>query len=187
MAIDDETRARIRDALQRSDRVDAGRIDVADDGEEVVLRGAVASPEEATVAVMIAENDAADAVSVRNELRVDEGLREATAQDAGGVAAEDAAAPQRSPEQPAQPADDLTPHAEEALGEGIAWDPPEEPTTAPTQGEERGVLAHDTSVPPSAEEGMVDDPHDVEPSAADMSAAELERTARPQPDHDEDR
>lgn len=186
MAID-ETRARIRDALARSDRVDAGRIDVAADAEEVVLRGAVATPEEATVAVMIAEADAAEVVTVRNELRVDEGLREATAQDAGGVAAEEQAAPQRSPEQPGQPADDLTPHAEEALGEGIAWDPPEQPATAPTQTEERGVLARDTSVPPSAEEGTVDDPDAVAPSAADLSAAELERSSRPRPDNDEDR
>lgn len=186
MAIDEETRARINDALERSDRVDAGRIDVADDGDAVVLRGAVATPEEATVAVMIAEADATEAVTVRNELRVDEGLREATAQDAGGVAA-GKATPQRSPEQPGQPADDLTPHAEEALGESIAWDPPDAPSTAPTQGEERGRLARDTSVPPSAEAGTVDDPDDVDPSAADLSAAELERTARPQPDHDEDR
>lgn len=187
MAIDDETIARINETLETADRVDAHRIRVVGDGGEVVLHGAVATPEEATVAAMIAEKGAAGAVTVRNELRVDQGLREATAQDAGGRAAEDAGTPQRSPEQPGQPADDLTPHVEEALGESLAWDPPEEPASAPTRGEERGLPSRDTTVPAAAREGTVDDPDAVEPSAGDLSAAELERAARPQPDHDEDR
>lgn len=173
MAIDDETLARIRVALEDSSRVDAARLDVSRDGQEVVLRGAVATPEEATVAAMIAEQDT---LTVRNELLVDAGLREGA-----GAAAEEqpSSAPQRSPEDPAQPADDLTPNAEEALGESIAWDPPEAPSSAPTRAEERGHLSRDSTAVPAAPEGEVEDPDTVEPSAADLSAAELKRSARP--------
>lgn len=178
MTIDDETLARIRAALEESARVDAARLQVAQDGQEVVLRGAVATPEEATVAAMIAEQDTP---TVRNELLVDAGLREG----AGAAAGEEPSAPQRSPEDPAQPADDLTPAAEEALGESIAWDPPEAPSSAPTRAEERGHLARDATAVPVAPEGDVEDPDAEEPSAADLSAAELQRAARP--DHREDR
>lgn len=180
MTIDDETLARIRVALEDSSRVDADRLQVAADGEEVVLRGAVATPEEATVAAMIAEQDAP---TVRNELLVDAGLREG-AGAAGAAAEQPSSSPQRSPEDPAQP-DDLTPNAEEALGEGVAWDPPEAPSSAPTRAEERGHLSRDATAVPTAPEGEVDDADTVEPSAADLSAAELERSARP--DEREDR
>lgn len=177
MTIDDETLARIRVALEDSSRVDADRLQVTADGEDVVLRGAVATPEEATVAAMIAEQDTP---TVRNELLVDAGLREG----AGAAGDAPSPAPQRSPEDPDRP-DDLTPNAEEALGEGVAWDPPEAPSSAPTRAEERGYLSRDAEAVPAAPEGDVEDPDAVDPSAADLSAAELERSARP--DDREDR
>jgi len=171
MTIDDETLARIRLTLESSARVDASRVQVAREGADVVLRGAVATPEEASVAALIAEQDTP---TVRNELLVDAGLREGDAASAD----QPSPAPPRSPEDPAQPAD-LTPHAEEALGEGMAWDPPDAPSLAPTRAEERGYLSRDAASEPAAPEGDVEDPDAVEPSAADLSAAELERSARP--------
>lgn len=172
MTADDETLARIRAALDDEERVDARRVEVHRDDQGVVLRGAVATPEEATAATMVAELDTA---SVRNELRVDPGLREATSAGAAPPVGAPPPAPQRSPEDPSQPADDLTPHVEEALGENLAWDPPEAPVLAPTRAEERGS--------PAGEAGRIEDPApddaDEAPSAADLSAAELRRTARP--------
>lgn len=165
MTADDETLARIRAALADAERVDAARVEVGRDGQEVVLRGAVASPEEATVAAMVAERDAD---RVRNELHVDPGLREATSEGGAPAMGVPDRAPQRSPEDPAQPADDLTPDVEEALGENLAWDPPEAPSSAPTRAEERSR--------PGGERG---DPEESGSSAPDLSAAELARSARP--------
>lgn len=175
MTVDDETLARIRSALRDAERVDAGRVEVTRDGGDVVLRGAVATPEEATVAALIAEQDVE---SVRNDLRVDPGLREATSQGAPPPPGQPAPAPQRSPEDPSQPADDLTTDVSEALGESLAWDPPDAPATAPTASEQRGRVPRDVTAQPAAPEGTVDDADEVEPSAGDLSAAELERSAR---------
>lgn len=171
----DDTLARIRAALDASDRVDAGRVEIVRDGEEVVLRGAVATPEEASVAAMVAEQDVE---RVRNELRVDAGLREGTSDAHGPRPGQPEPEPARSPEIPGQPTDDPTTDVAEALGENRAWQPPDAPSFAPTRAEERGRLTRDTTAVPAAPEGDVDDPDAVEPSAADLSAAELERTAR---------
>lgn len=165
MTADDETLARIRAALDDSDRVDAARVEVARDGQQVVLRGAVATAEEGTAAAMIAERDAD---RVRSDLRVDAGLREATSTGAPPPTGQPAAAPSTSPEDPTRPADDLTANVEEALGENLAWDPPDVPASAPTRAEERGSPA-----------GEASEAGEVEPSAGDLSAAELQRDARP--------
>lgn len=178
MTADDETLARIRAALDGETRVDAGRVEVAREGQDVVLRGAVATSEEATVAAMIAERDTR---RVRNDLRVDAGLREATSAEAAPPIGRPAPAPQRSPEDPSQPADDLTPNVEEALGENLAWDPPEAPTSAPTRAEERGSRAGEMRDPEAG------DPREGEPSAGDLSAAELQRAARPTGEDREER
>lgn len=174
MTADDETLARIRAALEDETRVDAARVEVAREGHDVVLRGAVATPEEATVAAMIAERDTQ---GVRNDLRVDAGLREATGTAAAPPMDQPTPTPQRSPEDPSQPADDLTPHVEEALGENLAWDPPEAPTSAPTRAEERGSPAGEARDPEGG------DPDEVEPSAGDLTAADLQRAAHP--DHED--
>lgn len=183
---DDDILARIRAVLEGSPRIDAARIEVLRDGEDVVLRGAVATPEEASVAAMIVEGRAGDVVrptgdsygllTVRNELRVDPGLREVTseAQPARSSGAED------TPEDPAVA-------AYEALGENVAWDPPDAPSLAPTRGEELGRPAAAPSMPPPAEPGTVGDDDEAAPSASDLSAAELERSARPADTDDKDR
>ncbi|HWD46784.1 MAG TPA: BON domain-containing protein [Actinomycetota bacterium] len=73
MAVDGEVLERIRERLRVSTRVGDERIDVATRDDDVVLLGAVATPEEATVAGQLAEEYA---TSVVNELEVDRGLRE---------------------------------------------------------------------------------------------------------------
>lgn len=164
MNADEETLARIRTALANAERVDSSRVEVGREGQEVVLRGAVATPEEATVAALLAERDAA---RVRSELHVDAGLREATSAGAALAPGTPDPAPQRSPEDPTQPADDLTSSVEEALGENIAWDPPDAPSFAPTRAEQRSVPAGDRGEP--GEGGA---------STPDLSAAERTRAAR---------
>lgn len=188
MAIDDDTLARIRTALAETDRVDAARIEVTAEQEAVLLRGAVANPEEASVAAMIAEQDVA---AVRNELQVDPGLREgAVAAAHPDVSAADQPPFDPDPTGPTEQTDSDQPtEVAESLAENLPWDPPDEPSLAPTQSEERGVLARDAHDTPIAEEGPVPDPDDVEPSAADLSAAELRESARSRarPHDDEDR
>jgi hypothetical protein len=73
MAVDMDVLEQIRERLRVSTRVGDERIEVATRDDDVVLLGAVASPEEATVAGQLAEEYAA---SVVNELQVDRGLRE---------------------------------------------------------------------------------------------------------------
>src|SRR5687767_13791483 len=73
MAVDSDVLEMIRERLRVSTRVGDDRIEVAARDDDVVLLGAVASPEEATVAGQLAEEYAS---SVVNELQVDRGLRE---------------------------------------------------------------------------------------------------------------
>ena len=73
MAVDVDVLEQIRERLRVSTRVGDERIEVATRDDDVVLLGAVATPEEATVAGQLAEEYA---TSVVNELQVDRGLRE---------------------------------------------------------------------------------------------------------------
>jgi hypothetical protein len=140
MAVDAEVLDRIRERLRVSTRVGDDRIQVAGRDDDVVLLGAVASPEEATVAGQLAEQYAA---SVVNELRVDRDLRQ-------GVEAPPAG-------EPATPAEDEvlvgstdmlagpdtapTGDLAEALDENQPWEPPDVPQLAPTRVEERGGVS----------------------------------------------
>lgn len=182
---DDDTIARIRDVLDASPRIDAARVEVSRDGGDVVLRGAVATPEESSVAAMIVEGKAADAfratteadetLTVRNELRVDAGLREVASEAAASA---DAAESEVPPPPPGEAPPDLTTDAHDALSENVAWDPPDAPSFAPTRGEELGRPQGASSMPDPAPAGAVDGEADTEPSASDLSAADLERSAR---------
>ena len=78
MAVDPDVLEQIRERLRVSTRVGDERIEVATRDDDVVLLGAVASPEEATVAAQLAEEYAS---SVVNELQVDRGLREGFDED----------------------------------------------------------------------------------------------------------
>ncbi len=182
MAIRPEVLDLIQEALDRADGVDARDIDLALDGDAVVLRGAVSTFEEASAAALLAEQHAA---AVRNELRIDPNLREDTA----GV--EDLAdSPEPAPtaaDAEIRQADDLVTDVGDALAENVAWEPPDEPTFVPTQAEERGMVDHDVvAVEPAPAGPLSEDEADrVEPSLPDLSAEELARTARPTPVDDD--
>jgi hypothetical protein len=120
MAVDVDVLEQIRERLRVSTRVGDERIEVATRDDDVVLLGAVAAPEEATVAEQLAEEYAA---SVVNELQVDRDLRQ-------GVEAP-------SEDATAAPGGDL----DEALEENEPWMPPDVPQLAPTRVEERGGVS----------------------------------------------
>jgi hypothetical protein len=186
MAVDAEVLEQIRERLRVSTRVDDERIEVATRDDDVVLLGAVASPEEATVAGQLAEEYAS---SVVNELQVDRGLREGTeepldtepaspAEDEVLVGSTDMLA---GPD--AAPTEDLA----EALDENEPWSPPDVPQLAPTATEQRGgVAAADRLALEEWDEagGEPDDLLDEEDRAAmdgtsapDLTPADLERAA----------
>lgn len=162
MSVDDETIARIRQKLDEAERVDAGRIELAHGDDHVRLRGSVSTPEEATVAAMVAEEELAP---VQNQLQVDPGLR--------------AVPDQSQTEQPAEPggvaADTTVEDSEAAVAENLPWDPPDAPQMAPTPTEERGALSRDAAESSIAPEEQAEDAG--EPSASDLSAEELRRAA----------
>jgi hypothetical protein len=189
MAVDNDVLETIRERLRVSTRVGDDRIEVAARDDDVVLLGAVATPEEATVAGQLAEEYAS---SVVNELQVDRGLREGIEEPVEG--------------EPASPSDDEvlvgstdmlagpdaapTEDLAEALDENEPWMPPDVPQLAPTVTEQRGgVAASDRLALADWDEGG--DPDDLlddedraareRPSAPDLSAADLERAAEGHP------
>jgi hypothetical protein len=192
MAVDADVLERIRERLRVSTRVGDDRIRVAARGDDVVLLGAVASPEEATVAAQLAEQYA---TAVVNELQVDQGLREGPEQQPAAT-------------EPAAPADDEvlvgstdmlagpdaapTGDLAEALDENEPWAPPDVPQLAPTRVEERGgVSPSDRVVLESWEESHPNDPDDLldeedradqeRPAAPDLTAADLRRAGEGHP------
>jgi BON domain len=176
----------IRERLRVSTRVGDERIEVAARDDDVVLLGAVASAEEATVAGQLAEEYA---TSVVNELQVDRGLREGIEEPLDTEPASPAADEElvgsvdmlAGPD--AAPTEDLA----EALDENEPWTPPDVPQLAPTVTEQRGgVPAADRLALSEWEEagGEPDDLLDPEdradrdgPSAPDLAPADLERAA----------
>jgi hypothetical protein len=178
--MDADVLEQIRERLRVSTRVGDERIEVASRDDDVVLLGAVASPEEATVAGQLAEEYAG---SVVNELQIDRGLREgyegspdsegspdfeealdfapiAPAEDEVLVGSTDMLA---GPD--AAPTEDLA----EALDENLPWSPPDVPQLAPTATEQRGgVPAADRLALSEWEEagGAPDDLLDEEDRAA---------------------
>ncbi|HKO83725.1 MAG TPA: BON domain-containing protein [Actinomycetota bacterium] len=185
MAVDVDVLEQIRERLRVSTRVGDERIEVATRDNDVVLLGAVATPEEATVAGQLAEEYA---TSVVNELQVDRGLREGVeepldtepASPAGDEVLVGSTDMLAGPE--TVPTEDLA----EALDENEPWTPPDVPQLAPTATEQRG------GVPPSdalalsewEEGGDPDDLLDEEDRAArdgisapDLAQADLDRAA----------
>ncbi|HEX7147934.1 MAG TPA: BON domain-containing protein [Actinomycetota bacterium] len=166
MAVDPDVLEQIRERLRVSTRVGDERIEVATRDDDVVLLGAVASPEEATVAAQLAEEYAS---SVVNELQVDRGLREGFDDDPMDT-------------EPASPAEDEvligstdmlsgpdaapTEDLAEALDENEPWSPPDVPQLAPTATEQRGgVPASDRLALSEWEEGGGDP--EAEPASAE--------------------
>jgi hypothetical protein len=176
----------IRERLRVSTRVGDERIEVGTRDDDVVLLGAVASPEEATVAGQLAEEYA---TSVVNELQVDRGLRERIeepqdtepASPAGDEVLIGSTDMLAGPD--AAPTEDLA----EALDENEPWMPPDVPQLAPTATEQRGGWAQENALVLSeweAEGGDPDDLLDDEDRAArdgvsapDLAVADLDRAA----------
>ena len=185
MAVDVDVLERIRERLRVSTRVGDERIEVATRDDDVVLLGAVATPEEATVAGQLAE-EYAD--SVVNELQVDRGLREGIEEPLDTEPASPAGDEELvgSTDMLAGPETVPTQDLAEALDENEPWTPPDVPQLAPTATEQRGgVPAADALALSEWEEGgEPDDLLDEEDradregrSAPDLAAADLERAA----------
>jgi hypothetical protein len=187
MAVDADVLERIRERLRVSTRVGDERIEVATRDADVVLLGAVASPEEATVAGQLAEEYA---TSVVNELQVDRGLREGFDDDP--LATEPASPTEDevlvgSTDMLAGPDSAPTQDLAEALDENEPWTPPDVPQLAPTATEQRGgVAAADRLALSEWDEagGDPDDLLDEEDRAAragaaapDLAAADLRHAA----------
>jgi BON domain len=184
MAVDSEVLERIRERLRVSTRVGDERIEVATRDDDVVLLGAVATPEEATVAGQLAE-EYAD--SVVNELVVDRGLREwieepqdtEPASPAGDEVLIGSTDMLAGPD--AAPTEDLA----EALDENEPWTPPDVPQLAPTATEQRGGWAQENALALSEWEDEGGDPDDLLDdedraardgiSAPDLAPADLDR------------
>jgi BON domain-containing protein len=190
MTVDADVLERIRERLQVSTRVGDERIEVATRDDDVVLLGAVATPEEATVAGQLAEEYAN---SVVNELQVDRGLREGIEEPAETEPASQAddeiligstdmlAGPD------ARPTEDMA----EALDENEPWTPPDVPQLAPTATEQRGGVSPADRLALSEWEEGGGDPDDLldeedrasreRPSAPDLAVADLKRAAEGRP------
>ena len=176
MPIDPDQPATVLEALQASDAVDARAIDVAADGDVLVLRGSVATFEESAAAAGVAE---AHADEVRNELSVDVNLREGL----------DAAEPEQQRQvadsmrtssfNPVEEPDDLVEDMQDSLTENVPWDPPTDAVEVPTRAEARGRA--DT-----IEETLLEDaPGPATKSLPDLSPEELTRAAHPKPRDEE--
>ena len=168
-------------ALQASGRIDASRIEVATEGDVVVLTGSVASAEEATWAETVAGEFA---TGVSNQLRVDrmlrEGIIEPKAAEKITPAADEVLV--GSTDMLAGPDAEITSDITESLEENVPWDPPTEPTLAPTQAEYGG----DVSFGDGALEAEIgaDDPERIDRSqyaAADLTAEDLAAGAKGAP------
>lgn len=175
MAIDPDLTDVVREALAAADNLDARSIDVAADGDVLVLRGGVATHEEATAAVSVADQHAE---AVRNELRVDINLREGL--DSREPAPSRSSNGEPTPFDPTSEPDDLVDDLQTSLTENVPWDPPHEPVEVPTRAEERGTAGSN---------GFDEDPDaaaaSTEKSLPDLSPEELSRAAHPEPRDEE--
>jgi hypothetical protein len=186
MAVDADVLDTIRERLRVSTRVGDERIEVATRGGDVVLLGAVATAEEATVAGQLAEEYAS---SVVNQLQVDRGLREGLEEplDAEPASPTEDEVLVGSTDMLAGPDAAPTEDLAEALDENEPWTPPDVPQLAPTVTEQRGgVSPRDRLILSEWEEGG-GDPDDLldeeeraareRRSAPDLAAADLQRAA----------
>ena len=174
MAIDPDQHDAVREALDAADSVDASSVVLATESDVLVLRGSVATYEESSAAVTIAEQHAE---SVRNELRVDVNLREGVGDGEAHADTRPSEALQGSAFNPVEQTDDLVDDIQESLEENVPWDPPHEAVEVPTRAEARGVADS------SGDDSDALDPGDK--SLPDLTPEELSRSARPQPRDEE--
>jgi hypothetical protein len=182
---DSELALVVSEALDQAELVDARQILVAADPGtgEVVLRGSVASEEEADAASLVAERYAE---TVINELVVDPTLREGVGDplDVERVVPAEDEVLVGDPDMLAGPDAAITDDINQALEDNEPWEPPDEPLLAPTAAEQRGVL----SDPRNPAFGDDADPVDVGeldadglPAAADLSYQDIEEAAKGHP------
>jgi hypothetical protein len=181
MTLDPEDLAQLRAALEESGAVGTTRVDlVSTDRDEVVLRGAVASAEEADTAALIVEQQGATVV---NELHVDPALREGLVEP---VEREEAVPAEGEllvgdPDMLAGPDAAITGSREEAFEENEPWDPPDEPLLPPTLAEQRGLGPADETGIDVAGLDEADEVDDGRPAAADLTAQDLREAAEGRP------
>lgn len=171
---------RILAALEGSDRIDASRIDLEFEGDEVVVSGAVASAEEATWVETVVARFASN---VTNNLRVDRGLREGIVEPTAAepVVPAEGEVLVGSTDMLAGPEAEVTSDISIALQENVPWDPPEEPLLAPTASEYGGEVSFGDGDPGAAGEDV---PATVDPgdfSAPDLTKEDLEAAAKGSP------
>jgi hypothetical protein len=158
----------ILDALDASEDLDATRIEVVLHGEQIVLRGWVAGPEEANAAVLLAESVIESATPIVDDLQVDPNLRE-------GIDT-------LQPSEPATPAADevlvgevdmlagpdslITTDVAEAIEESEPWTPPDNAILPDPVDARPNVIVEDDGLGP-VEAG------ELTPAASDLTAEEV--------------
>ena len=164
----------IRDALEASDNIDAGRIEVSVDGTSVVLRGSVADSSQGHLAELLVGRYTSD---VRNELRVDPGFREGAREP---QPVEEAVPAEGeilvgSTDMLAGPDAAITSDVSRAFEESEPWDPPDEPSLASTPAELRGTSGFGDGGP--VDEVSDEATADELPAAADLTQQDLAASA----------
>ena len=170
--MDPEVFAEIKAALEDSERVDARRIVIDGDDGKVVLRGAVASSEEASAAALIAETRVEH---VSNQLTIDPGLREGTIDPISVERVEPAENEVLigSTDMLAGPDAAIETDLSRALEENVPWSPPDEPQLAPTYDEYRGDASPGALDAPEGDDPDPDLIHREDYAAADLSREDL--------------
>ncbi len=182
MAIDPDQPDVVLEALRAADAVDARGIAVTGDGDDLVLRGTVATFEESSAAQLIAEQHAD---RVRNELNVDVNVREGVGDPDDENTPRVAESLRTSSFNPVEEPDDVVVDMQHALEENLPWDAPHEYTEVPTRAEERGLA--DRSAPDDEDDdnALLADVQEGAKSLPDMTPEELSRAAHPQPRDEE--
>ena len=167
--MDPEAIEEIKAALEESDRVDARRIQVVGESDKVILRGSVASADEASAAALVAE---AYAPAVVPELHIDLNLREGAVdpRDVEKAVAAENEILVGDTDMLAGPDAKIETSMERALEENVPWDPPTEPHLAPSDSEYGGATSE--GGPPPID---TTDPDPATVSRADYAAADLTR------------
>jgi len=175
MRIDPEALEEVRAVLDDSPRVDAQRVGVSIEHDEVVLRGTVATPEEAEFAAMLAEEIVP---AVVNELRVDPALREGTVdpEPTAQTPLPSDEVPLGGPDPLAGPEAGFTSDVQRSLDENEPLDPPDAPQAVAT-GDGLPEPPPDTLHAGDPDPDPLDQRDDLQPAAADLSTLDLRRAA----------
>ena len=176
--MDPDVLEEIKVALEDSDRVDARRIVVEGSDGKVVLRGAVASSEEASAAALIAETRTEH---VSNQLTIDTGLREGAIDPISVERVEPAENEVLigSTDMLAGPDAAIESDLSHALEENVPWNPPDEPQLAPTYDEYRGDASPGALDAPEGADPDPDLAHREDYAAADLSREDLTADGEP--------